>query len=96
MNKVFLDCFVSASLTKWVMEGTFVSSGNILDLFLTSETDRVRSVQVLALFPKCLHTPVIVEIFFSRNVGVDENIQQRFLWHRDNYCAISETLNRFD
>ena len=44
MDRLFLDCFVSAGLTRWVMEGTFVSSGNILDLFLTSETDRVGSV----------------------------------------------------
>ena len=44
IDKLFLDCFVSPGLTEWVMEGTFVSSGNILDLIFTSETARVSSV----------------------------------------------------
>ena len=36
-DTVFLDCFVAAGLTQCVKEPTFVSSGTILDLFLTSE-----------------------------------------------------------
>ena len=63
MNRLFLDCLVSAGLTQWVMEGTFVSSGNVLELFLTSEIDRVGSVEVLAHFPSvCTHL-LLLNIF---------------------------------
>ena len=32
-DRLFLDCFAAPGLTQWVMEPTFVSSGNTLDLF---------------------------------------------------------------
>ena len=41
VDRMFLDCFVSIGLTQWVLEATFVSSGNTLGLFLTSKLDRV-------------------------------------------------------
>ena len=48
---------------EWVMEPTFISSGNTLDLFLTLEIDHVGVVKVLAPFPRCGHCPVVVNIF---------------------------------
>ena len=35
-DHLFLDCFAVSSFTQWLMEPTFVSSGNTFDLFLTS------------------------------------------------------------
>ena len=37
IDSVFSDSFVAAGQTQWVREPTFVQSGNILDLMLTSE-----------------------------------------------------------
>ena len=34
---------------------------------------------MLAPFPKCLHTPFVVEYLFSGKVTVGEDMQRRFL-----------------
>ena len=54
----FYNCFNFLGLTQWVLEGTFYSSGNTLDLIFSSEEDRVIDVQVLPPFPNCGHSPV--------------------------------------
>ena len=50
VDLLFLDCFLSVGLTRWVTESTFLVGGSTLDLFLTSELDRVGVVEVLSLF----------------------------------------------
>lgn len=47
-DRLFLNCFALLGLTQWVHQSTFLSSGNTLDLVLTSETDRIGNVEVLA------------------------------------------------
>ena len=44
---LFFYCFSLLGYSQWVEEGTFVDSGNVLDLVLTTERDRV---DVSALF----------------------------------------------
>ena len=90
----FLDCFLSVGLTQWVSESTFLASGSILDLFLTSELDRVGSVDVLSPFPRCMHSPVVCDYLFHVDLGrdVDSFHRGRYLWHRGNYDAISRSL----
>lgn len=94
----FLDCFTSAGLTQWVSESTFVSSGSVLDLFFTSEPDRVGSVEVLAPFPRCQHSPVVCDYVFHSDLerGVDLDDRTRYLWQRGNYGLISESLAEVD
>jgi hypothetical protein len=94
----FLECFTSVGLTQWVGESTFVSSGSILDLFLTSEPDRVGSVDVLAPLPRCLHCPVVCEYIFHVDLEreVDLVVRRRYMWHRGNYEAISRSLGHVD
>ena len=53
VDQLFLNCFNKAEITQWVSESTFVASGNILDLFLTSETDQVGDVEVLVRGDYC-------------------------------------------
>ena len=55
----FLECFAFAGLTQWILEDTFISSGNTLDLLLASEIDDVGGVAVYAHFPRCGHSPVV-------------------------------------
>ena len=47
LERSFLDVFDALGLHQWVLEPTYPSSGNILDLVLTSEDDRMGLVQVL-------------------------------------------------
>ena len=51
----FLDLFASLGLIQWVQSPTFHLSGNILDLLLTSDLDRVGDVEVCLPLPVCLH-----------------------------------------
>ena len=66
------------------MEPTFISSGNTLDILLTSEIDRVGDVKVLAPFPRCGHCPLIGGYVFNSNLDADdgEEIAECCLWHR--------------
>ena len=57
---IYFDTFRLMSLCKWVQEGTFVDSNNILDLMLTNEIDRVGDVCVLEPLPSCRHCSAIV------------------------------------
>ena len=98
VDRMFLECFAAAGLTQWVMEATFVSSGNTLYLFLTSEVDRVGSIKVHASFPKCRHTPVVCEYLFNSDLNADvyNEVQLKYLWRRGDYCRLSNALSRVD
>jgi hypothetical protein len=55
-----------------VEEATNANSGNVLDLFLTSETDRVDAVEVLTPFLRCVHSPVVCHYLFHEHLNVGE------------------------
>jgi hypothetical protein len=59
----FLDCFNLIGLQQWVREGTFVPFGNVLDLVLISETDKVSDVSMLPQILKCHHCPIVCEYY---------------------------------
>ena len=61
-DRQFYDCSNILGLTQWVIEPTFLSSSNILDLILTSESDRIGDIQVLPPFPNCSHSPTLFKI----------------------------------
>ena len=71
---------------------------NTLDLFLISEVDRVRSTEVHAPFPKYRHTPVVCEYSFNSDLNADayDDVQPKYLWHREDYCRLSDALSRVD
>ena len=99
----FIDAFSSLGLTQWVSESTFPRSGNILDLVLTSEQDRIGSINVLAPLPGCDHCPVVFDYVFQSEVScvsdvldsASDNVQQR-AWHVGNYPAIRKHLSAVD
>ena len=94
----FLDYFTSLGLTQWVTESIFISSGSIIGLFFTSELDRVGSVEVLAPFPNCRHSPIVTDYVFYKDLDHEGRVDggMKYLWHRGNYRAISEALAQFD
>ena len=73
-DRLFRYAFTLAGLTQWVTEGTFLQSNSMLDLFLTTEIDRVSKVEVLAPLPNCLHCLVSVEYVFSVGRESGENL----------------------
>ena len=93
-DRLLFDCFVAAGLTQWVMEATFVTSGNTLYLFLTSEGDRVGDIRVLALFPRCGHSLLVCKYLFNSDLNADEaeETTEQCLWHRCDYGRMSEAL----
>lgn len=97
VDKLFLETFLVLGLTQWVKEPTFPRSGNILDLILTTECDRVGSVNVLPPIPGCDHCPTLCEYLFSYSghVTSSSGVKKR-RWHRGKYNQISEGLSEVD
>ena len=56
----FYNTFISVGLEQVDKDSTIFPSGNILDIFLTTDNERVGSCEVLAPLPGCSHVPVIV------------------------------------
>ena len=92
----FLECFSSLGLTQWVHDSTYPRSGNILDLVLTSESDRIGRINVLPPLPGCDHSPTMFEYAFD---GVHPqglpSIPSKH-WQKGNYGAISDYLSHLD
>lgn len=80
----FLDVFNTLGLTQWVSESTFPRSGNVLDLVLTTEQDRVGRV-VDPPPPGCDHCSVHCEYLFDAEVQSPMQGQARLLWHHGQY-----------
>ena len=78
-------------------EGTYTSSGNTLDLILTSEEDRVLDVQVLDPLPGCDHSPVVCDVVFQfGEAWSDYHSMESRLWSRGRYNEISASLLEMD
>ena len=92
---LFYNCFTSLGLTEWVLEPTFLRSGNILDLILTSEPDRIIGTEVLPPFPNCGHSPVKCNYILSTSSSNDTGQAHR-LWSKGNYTEINLSLSTLD
>ena len=88
VHRQFLECFTMLGMTQWVREGTFTLSGNILDLVLTSDQDRIGSVCVLSSLPNCFHCPVVFQYLFELKAETSDSHCEKYDWHRGNYASI--------
>ena len=95
-DRMFLDCFLESGLTQWVNFGTFYPSGNILDLILSSDEDRIGEVFSVPPLPGCHHCPVICTIVFSFSVTNGEELLERRSWGKANFLGISEDITAID
>ena len=96
-DKMFLETFSSLGLTQWVLEPTFPRSGNILDIVLTTEPDRVGTLDVLPPLPSCDHCPTSFEYVFSNQcVHILSDPPQHRAWHRGKYHSICKRLSDID
>ena len=94
-DRLFADCLATVDLSQWVLEPIFAISGNILDLFLTSELDRVGSVEVLAPFPQCYHSPGVEYFLGTYWQEVQSPVVCR-KWYRGNYVGLCSALSVVD
>ena len=72
-----------------VHAATFVPSGNILDLVLTTEAEFIGEVSVRTPLPNCYHCPVVLELFVGSCALVESKIR---LWFKGNYRKMNEEL----
>ena len=95
-DRLFLEAFVLLGLTQWVREPTYPRSGNVLDLILTSESDRIGAVDVLPPLPGCDHCPITCHYIFGFSTSFNQPFSHRKLWHKGNYKQISSCLAEID
>ena len=96
-DRLFYNCFLECGLTQWVKFGTFVPSGNILDLVFTTDDDRIGDVYSAPPFPKCHHCPVICTVIFDFSEQAEEDYpDERKCWARANFGAISNDIVAVD
>ena len=99
-DQLFLDCIDVLGLTQWICEPTYPRSSNVLDLFLTTDSDRVGQVQVLPPLPKCDHCPFVIDYIFQCVNSVPSaprrNVHVFRQWERGKYGAMSRELSLYD
>ena len=91
-DQQFYDCFCTLGLTQWIKEPTFISSGNILDLILTSGEDRLCEVGNAPPLPGCSHCPVYCSYVFRLDFG-QQVMKSTKLWYKGNYRVMRELLS---
>jgi len=92
-DRLFHDCFTECGLVQWVNFGTFFPSGNILDLVLTTEEDRVGEVYHAPPLPGCHHCPVVCTVVFTFDGDHVRPISaEKLSWARADFESISEEL----
>ena len=94
----FLDLVNCLGLTQWITEPTYPSSGNYLDLVLTTEPDCVGAVHVCAPLPKCDHCVILFDYVYENQEPNQASVvsAERFLWHKTNFDRLNRALADID
>lgn len=92
IDTLFQDCFTSIELTQWIHEAATIRSTNILDLFLTTEDDRVTFTSVLPPFLNCDHCVTLCGYVFQFKPPSSPRYVFCPFWPRVNYKHINESL----
>ena len=91
------EVFITLGLTQWVSEPTFPRSSNILDLVLSTEADRMGSIQVLPPLPGCDHCPVVCNYVFDLHFLPPQSVpDQCRKWHKGKYKLVLRALENVD
>ena len=97
LEQMFLNTFLSLGLHQWVTEATYPRSGNILDLVLTTEPDRIGHISVMAPLPGCDHCPVSFDYIFD-SAALSDTMSQTQLpkqrdWHKGKFRLANQLLS---
>lgn len=95
-DRLFLNCFTTLDLTQWIDEPTNIRGSNTLDLFLTTETDRVVSSTVLPPFPNCDHCVILCGYIFQFTPLVSNFESISPFWPKANFKQINQFLSAID
>ena len=99
LERSFLNLFNLLGLTQWIKQSTFPRSGNVLDLVLTSELDRLGSIEVCPPLPGCDHCPVVCDyVFETQNDEHDSSHLGpcRRAWSRGRFTLMRQFLTSID
>ena len=95
----FYETFILLGLQQIVNESTIYPSGNILDLFLSTASERVGSCETFAPLPSCSHVPVVVSYVFEdpnfNSLSVSNSEANR-LWSKGRYDIMAGVLSGID
>ena len=92
-ERAFLDMFDTLGLKQWISVPTYPSSGNTLDLVLTTEPDCIGSATVESPLPACDHCPIVFEYVLSTDtLPRDEHSSFGRLWHKGNFKKLNKLL----
>ena len=97
--QMFVDMFDSLGLTQWVTQPTYPRSGNILDLVLTTEPDRIGRIDISAPLPRCDHCPTSCVYVFhevTANITPESPKPHKRAWNRGHYSRMRKTLQSVD
>ena len=96
---MFVDLFDSTGLTQWVSQPTYPRSGNVLDLVLTSESDRISQLEIFPPIPGCDHCPTCCDYVFynmQSNRAFEELQPHRRAWSHGHYVQMCQELSSVD
>ena len=91
-DNIFLDCFISLGMTQYIVHTTFIPSGRILDLVLTSDPEIISHISPL---PPFRLRPLPYNFFMHfrwPQLDYSEPKTPRFDCFRGNYQGISRSL----
>ena len=93
-DRLFLETFLSLGLTQFVRQSTFPRSGNILDLILATDPDRVGMIEVFPPLPGCDHCPTLCDYLFE-SFSPPSTCSPPLVrkWHKGKYKRISSSLD---
>ena len=98
-DKLFFESFSTLGLNQFVNEPTFIPSGNILDLALSTELDRIVDVRTFPPFPNCGHVVVCVDYLFQghHHSGPGTNAKNTLRnWSKGKYSELTASLKLID
>ncbi|XP_050723119.1 uncharacterized protein LOC127001915 [Eriocheir sinensis] len=95
-DTMFLNLFQTLGLHQWVLEPTFIKLGNILDLILTTEDDRIQDINIFPPFPNCGHALVKIAHLYQGEDTRDRVGAPLLDWARGKYGKICNALQQID
>ena len=98
VERNFLNLFNVLGLTQWINQPTFPRSGNILDLILTTEPDRLGHVEVCPPLPGCDHCLAVCDYVFEPNdtLPISHPRPCRRAWSKGRFASMRQLLKDMD
>ena len=98
LDSWYFSTFTQIGLDQIVKNGTHFPSGHILDLVLTTNSERVGSCDILPPLPRCCHAPVIFSYVFQclSDHNMYNNELPTYLWTKGNYSHMARILSGVD